>query len=112
MLRSIKTVLAVTMILAATPFLTAQGDCAAPTVTPRNQQIRIVHEGALWVRIEYGTTDWFCKGSNCSDKGTVTYHVVQIDLRGKSNPFYFTAAVGPKTVSKVAEAEVLGFRCR
>lgn len=113
MLRTLKLTVAISaaLLFAGASYVEAKNECTAPTATPRNQQVRIVHEGVLSVLVEYSTTDWFCKGRNCSERGTVTYHTTQIDLRGKANPYYFTAAAGPKEVSKVADAEVIQFRC-
>jgi hypothetical protein len=86
--------------------------CDKVTVSARGQQIQIRHSGCPWVRIEYSTTDWQCRGNNCAQKGTVTWHDVRIDTRNKDRIFYFEAARGPKSVSFVQEASVLDCGCQ
>jgi hypothetical protein len=112
MLSSIRTLLVLSFPLFTAATLWAASQCDAISVAPRGQNLQIRQTGCLWVRVEYSSTDWSCRGNACSEKGTVTWHDVKIDLRGKEGIFYFEAAKGPKSVSRVVEAGVLGCECR
>jgi hypothetical protein len=89
-----------------------KNSCDAITVSPRGQQLLIKHPHCTWVRIEYSTTNWKCKMNNCEQTGGVTWHDVKIDTRNKENIFYYLAALGPASVSKVEEANVLDCNCQ
>ena len=81
------------------------------TVTPRGQKIQIKHQGCKWIRIEYSTTVWKCRGTKCEELNMVTWHDVTIDSRSKDKIFYYEAAKGPASVSYVKEASVLDCSC-
>jgi hypothetical protein len=111
MFSSIRTPLVLSFLLFTAGTLWAASQCDV-SVVPRGQNLQIRHNGCLWVRVEYSSTDWSCRGNACSEKGTVTWHDVKIDLRGKEKIFYFQAAKGPKSVSRVVEVGVLDCDCR
>lgn len=111
MLGSIRTVPVLSFLLFTTATQQAESQCEIVSVVPRGQHLQIKHSGCPWIRVEYSTTDWSCRGNVCSEKGTVTWHDVKIDTRRKEKVFYLEAARGPKSVSRVVEANVLDCDC-
>jgi hypothetical protein len=110
-LKSLLVFLSIPMLFAMT-IRPAKNQFEEIIATARGQQIQIKHSGCRWIRIEYSTTDWRCRGTNCELTGTVTWHDVTIDTRNKAKIFYYEAARGPRSVSKVEVVNVLDSECK